>query len=95
MPPVVGVIRWVLQIPDCSSLKQKRAVIRSIRDRMASRYRISVAETGFQDDRRRSELCAAVVTSDRGLADSLLERLDRTVSGDPRVYVLEREANVS
>jgi uncharacterized protein YlxP (DUF503 family) len=83
--------RWVLQIPGCRSLKEKRRVIHGLRDRLRSRFDVSVAETGLQDVRDRAELSAALVTSDGRLTESLLSRIDDHVSSDPRWFILERE----
>ncbi len=91
MSAVVGVARWVLHLPGCRSLKAKRKVVHSLRDRMRSRFGVSVAETDFQDEWRRAELCAALVTSDRRLAESILSKLDDHVASDPRAHVIERE----
>lgn len=91
MPAVVGVVRWVLHLPGCHSLKGKRKIIRSLRDRLRARFEVSVAETDHQDQWQRAELCAALVASDRRLADSILSQLDDVVGSDPRLFVVERE----
>jgi uncharacterized protein YlxP (DUF503 family) len=91
MAAVVGVARWVLHLPGCGSLKAKRRVVRSLRDRLRSRFGVSVAETDFQDQWQRAELCAALVTSDRRLAESILSKLDEHILSDPRAHVVERE----
>jgi uncharacterized protein YlxP (DUF503 family) len=62
-----------------------------LRDRIRSKYPVSVAETDFADEHGRAELSVALVTSDARVADSILERLDSLVSSDPRIYVIERE----
>jgi len=91
LPAVVGVARWVLHLPGCHSLKAKRKIVRSLRDRLRSRFEVSVAETDHQDQWQRAELCAALVASDRRLAESILSRLDDQVGSDPRLFVVERE----
>lgn len=73
---IVASQTWELAIPGCSSLKQKRAVVRSIRDRLRSKFNVSVAETGLQDVHARAELSMAVVTTDRRLASSILDKTD-------------------
>jgi len=88
---VVAVGRWVLHLPGCRSLKEKRKVVHGLRDRLRSRFSVSVAETDFQDQWQRAELCAALVASDRRLAESILSRLDDQVGSDPRVHVIQRE----
>lgn len=91
MAAVVGVARWVLHLPGCASLKAKRSVVRSLKGRLQAEFRISVAETAFQDLWQKAELCAAVVASDRGTAERLLARLDRQVEADPRALIIEQE----
>jgi len=88
---VVGAARWVLYLPGCQSLKAKRKVVRSLRDRLRSRYDVSAAETDFQELWQKAELSAVLVTSDRTLAESILSKLDRQVASDPRAQVIESE----
>lgn len=76
---IVASQTWELSIPGCSSLKEKRAVVRSLRDRLRSKFNVSVAETGLQDVHARAELSIAVVTTDRRLATSILDKTDQFV----------------
>lgn len=91
MPPVVGATRWVLHLPGCSSLKAKRKIVHSLKDRLRSRFEISAAETDFQDLWQKAELCAVLVTSDRRLAESVLSKMDRQLESDPRAMIIEHE----
>ena len=85
---VVGVCSWSLALPGCRSLKEKRMVVKSLKERLQHRFRVSVAETGHQDAWSRAELTAAVVAADRGQADSVLDRLDRFLEGDGRALIV-------
>jgi uncharacterized protein YlxP (DUF503 family) len=76
---VVASQTWELALPGCSSLKEKRSVIRSLRDRLRSRFNVSVAETGLQDVTSRGELSIAFVSSDGRMAESILDKTDRFV----------------
>ena len=40
-----------LHLADADSIKAKRRVVRAVKDRVASRFRVSVAEIADQDDR--------------------------------------------
>lgn len=79
---VVGVIGWEIQVFDAQSLKQKRAVIKSLKARLHNRLNISVAETDYQDLWQRAELTACVVATDRRQAESILDRADRMVAAE-------------
>jgi len=73
---------WELSLPGCTSLKEKRSIVRSLRDRMRGKFNVSVSETGLQDVHTRAELTIALVASDGRLADSTLEKIDRFVERD-------------
>jgi uncharacterized protein len=85
---VVGVCSWSLSLPGCRSLKEKRMVVKSLKERLQHRFRVSVAETAHQDLWTRAELTAAVVATDRSQADSVLDKLDRFLEGDGRALIV-------
>ncbi len=78
-------------MPECRSLKEKRRVVKSLKERLQTRFRASVAETGFLDVWTRAELTAAVVASDAGHADSILGKLDRFIEGDGRALIIRAD----
>lgn len=85
---VVASITWELSLPGCSSLKEKRSVIRSLRDRLKSKFNVSVAETGLQDVHARAQLSAALVASDGRFAESVLDKADRFVEEHGRAIIV-------
>ncbi|MEE9133740.1 MAG: DUF503 domain-containing protein [Gemmatimonadota bacterium] len=86
---VVGVIAWELHLDGCTSLKQKRAVLRSLKDRLRGRHNVSVAETDYQDTWQRAEISVAIVSSDRRRAHEMLSRVDALVASDARVRIID------
>jgi len=88
---VIGVCSWDISLPECRSLKEKRMVVKSLKERLQHRFRVSVAETRHQDVWTRAELTAAVVSTDRRHADSVLDELDRFVDHDGRGIILRVE----
>jgi uncharacterized protein YlxP (DUF503 family) len=76
---VVASLTWELSLPGCSSLKEKRSVIRSLRDRLRDKFNVSVAETGLQDVHERAEITIALVASDGKMAESMLQKADQLV----------------
>ena len=85
---VVTVVTWELSIPGCSSLKEKRMVVRSLKDRMRNKFNVSVAETGHQDVLTRAELSVALVATDQPFADSVIDKVDRLVDTDRRALII-------
>lgn len=88
---VIGVGRWVFHLPGCRSLKTKRSIIRSLRERTVTKFRVSAAETALQDRAAMAEITASVVSGDRRHAESVLGRVDRFLRSDPRAHVVEAE----
>ncbi|UCF20561.1 MAG: DUF503 domain-containing protein [Gemmatimonadota bacterium] len=86
---IVGAIAWELHLDGCASLKEKRAVLRSLKDRLRNRHNVAVAETKYQDRWQRAELCAATVSSDQQRAQQVLSRADALVAADARVRIID------
>ena len=61
----VGVLQVELSIPDAMSLKDKRRVVKSLKDRIAHGHNVSIAEVGALDEHRRSILGMAMVSNDK------------------------------
>lgn len=73
----VGLAKLSVAIPDAHSLKDKRMVIRRIKDRVRERVGVVVNEVGELDVWQRAELGCAVVSSDRGKALELIDDVVR------------------
>lgn len=80
-------------IPHAQSLKQKRAVIKSLVDRLRSRFNASVAETGFLDEWQRSVVAISLVSNNRRYLQQQIESVEQlltTSSFDLSVSKIER-----
>ena len=77
---VVGVLRLVLYLPENHSLKGKRAVLRSIKQRVANKFNVSIAETEDQDSWQRATLGIAQVGNERSHVDRSLREVAEFVT---------------
>lgn len=77
----VGIAKISLVIGDSHSLKDKRMVLRRIKDRVRERVGVIVNEVGEQDIWQRAELGCAVVSADRQKAQELLDEVARVAMG--------------
>ncbi|MEM1204742.1 MAG: DUF503 domain-containing protein [Acidobacteriota bacterium] len=91
---VVGVSVFELHLPYAQSLKGKRKVVKSLVEKVHSRFRVSIAETGFQDLHQRAEISLALVAQNDSdaermldaLRDAIFEQTDAMVLGwDPEI----------
>ena len=85
---VVGVRSWELALAGCQSLKDKRRVVKSLKDRLHNRFNVSAAEVDYQDAWQRAALAASVVSTERRHAEEVLGSCDRRVAGEPLVHVV-------
>jgi uncharacterized protein YlxP (DUF503 family) len=74
---IVGVCRFSLVAPQCHSLKEKRSVVRSVKGRVRTRFRLNLAEVGGLDTWQRADLGFALVGIDR---DGVNEAIDAVCS---------------
>jgi hypothetical protein len=88
---IVGVARWELHLAGCASLKDKRRVVKSLKDRLRQRCQVAAAEVDHQDVWQRASLAAAVVSGDRAHAEQVLGACDRLVQAEPRAHIITVE----
>jgi len=69
----VGVARFVLEIPGARSLKDRRQVVRSLKDRLRARLPVSVAEVGDVERYQIATLGVAVVSGDSARCREVLD----------------------
>lgn len=65
-----------LIFPGCRSLKEKRARLRGIRERLGKQAFIAIAESGYQDFHDRSEWSIVVLAQNNKLFDQILSDID-------------------
>lgn len=90
----VALLAIELHLPAVRSLKAKRKVIRAMIDRIHARYRVSVAETDYHDLHQRSEIGVAIVTTDGGRAQKVLDELRNLVDQEMEAMVIRWDSEV-
>ena len=86
---VIGVRSFELHLAGAHSLKDKRSVLKSLKDRLHNEFNVSVAETGRNELWQSAELTVCLVSGDRRHAESVLEAVDRFVASNPLVRVVD------
>lgn len=75
----VAVMHFEFFFPDAHSLKEKRMILRRLKDGLGTRFNVSVAEVGFQDLWQRSLLAAAMVSNSRASVEQQSARVIQEV----------------
>jgi len=60
----VGLLTLEIYIPDSRSLKDKRQVLRSLKDRLRGRFNVAVAELDHQDSWQRAQVGIVSLSND-------------------------------
>jgi uncharacterized protein YlxP (DUF503 family) len=68
----IGVVTLELRVESSHSLKEKRHVVQSLKDRLRHKFNVAVAEIDHQDSWQLATLAAVTVASDRGIAEKIL-----------------------
>ena len=71
----IGILQLELGIGDAMSLKDKRRVVKSLKDRIAHANNVSVAEVGALDEHRRSIIAVAMVSNDARYVEGGLSKI--------------------
>ena len=83
-----------LMIYDAQSLKDKRRVLQSVKQRIRNRFNVSVAEVEHNDARQRSTLGFALVSNERRAVESQLDQVVDLLRRHPQLSLLEYERDV-
>lgn len=85
---MIGSCEIEILIYESNSLKEKRQVIKSIIERIKSKFNASVAEVGFNDLWNRSLIGFAVVSNNKSLCEESIGKIISFVDNDERVEIL-------
>lgn len=91
---VIGTLSLKLAIFEATSLKDKRRVIKSLKERLSGRFNVSVAEVGFLDHRQQAQLGVAIVANDRQFAQSCLDKIVEYVRLDRSASLVDYEREI-
>ena len=91
---IVGSLRVRLLIREARTLKDKRQVVQSIKDRLRNAFDVSVAEVAEQDNRQLAVLGFALVGAEAYPIRLVLEKIVAALRGHPVAELLNHEIEV-
>ena len=66
-----------LRLDESHSLKDKRHIVKGLKDRLRKRFNVAVAEIGYQDLWQRGLVSVVTVSPDQARAEQVLESVER------------------
>jgi uncharacterized protein YlxP (DUF503 family) len=90
----VGTLEIVVLIRESHSLKARRRVVKSLTDRIRSRFNVSVADLGDQNVWQRAVIGVAVVANDGRFVNEVLSKVMDLVASDPRAEIIDQSMEI-
>ncbi len=91
----IGVLTMHLHLSGCSSLKEKRSLIKPVEERLHRQFNVTVAEVDFQDCHSEAMLAVGLVNNNaayiQSYISSILEWMDRYF---PDLYIQEQHLEI-
>jgi uncharacterized protein len=72
----IGVLTLELRLENSHSLKDKRHVVASLKERLRNKFNVAVAEIAYQDLWQRAAVAAVTVSSDHTHAEKVLRGVE-------------------
>jgi hypothetical protein len=90
----VGIARYDLRIPAARSLKDKRAVVRSLTSSLRAKFNCAVAEVDYQDVWQRAAVGISVISDSHFHARQMLAEIGRRIETHPGAEVINATTDV-
>jgi len=91
----VGFCNIDLHIHNCNSLKEKRRVIASLKEKLKNNYNVAICEFGNLSLWQRAQFGVVTCSNDRILVDSTLKAVADYIQKVPAVTLLNFESQIT
>lgn len=72
---VVTLIQILIELPEATSLKDKRSVVSAAKERIRRKFRISIAEVDLLDSLRFAQIGGAVVSNSKEFGEKVMNKV--------------------
>lgn len=71
---VVSTLQFIVELPEITSLKDKRSIVKSVKDKLVHKFKVSAAEVDLHDSLRYAQIGAALVSNSQRFGESVLNK---------------------
>ncbi len=89
----VGILVIEILIYSSTSLKEKRLVLKSMKDRLKKKFNVAVAEIGFQDKWQRAQLGIATISNQHSHLEHSLQQIFQYLDRSDSYEIISYEFN--
>ncbi|MFP3041459.1 DUF503 domain-containing protein [Treponema primitia] len=80
-------IQVIFQIPDVDSIKAKRQIVRSVKDKLQRRFHMSAAEVDLQDSLSFAQIGGALVSNSKVFGETVLQKAFAMIENEVPVRI--------
>jgi uncharacterized protein YlxP (DUF503 family) len=84
---IVSMIQFVFEIPDVGSIKEKRRIVKSVKDKLQRRFHLSAAEVDLQDSLSYAQIGGALVSNSRTFGETVLHKAFTMIENEVPVRI--------
>ena len=68
-------LQFIVEIPPVTSIKDKRKIVNSLKDRIRNKFKVSVAEVDLLDSLRFTQIGIALVSNSKKYGESVMQKI--------------------
>jgi uncharacterized protein len=91
---LVGLLQLEIFIPDSASLKAKRFVLSSLKQRLRNKFNISIAEIDQNDKWQLATLGVAVVANEKRFVEKTLNKIFTLVEQEHNIQIMNQQFEI-
>lgn len=91
---IIGICQIDILIFEANSLKEKRHVLKSIIERLKSRFNISVSEVDYHELWNRSSIGISVVSNEKIYCEMVIDKVIKFIDNDERVEIVSSNKEI-
>ena len=90
----VAILQFSMQIPSAFSLKDKRRVVNALKEKIRSKFNVSIAETEDQDQWDLATFGVAMAGADARYINGAMDKLIETLGNWPEAELLDHQLEI-
>ncbi len=91
---ILGLLQLDIFIRDSQSLKDKRSIIKSLKDTIRKKFNVSIAETGELDKWAKSQISISKVSNQSAIIRKEFQNIQKDIENRYPVEILQKEEEV-
>ena len=88
---IVSMIQLIFEIPDIDNIKDKRRIIKSVKDKLQRRFHMSAAEVDLQDSLSFAQIGGALVSNSKEFGETVMNKAFEMIENETPVRIQDMQ----